>query len=81
MEEGDLLQAIKLALKARERGIVHFHAHFGTLAATVTRITSKLARIPYILTVHDKDIYVDLRQRVQWEGDTQQGRLMRKKIS
>ena len=26
MEEGDLLQAIKLALKARERGIAHFHA-------------------------------------------------------
>lgn len=57
MEEGDLLQAIKLALKARERGIVHFHAHFGTLAATVTRIASRLARIPYTLTVHAKDIY------------------------
>lgn len=57
MEEGDLLQAIKLALKARERGIAHFHAHFGTLAATVTRIASRLARIPYTLTVHAKDIY------------------------
>lgn len=57
MEEGDLLQAIKLALKASERGIVHFHAHFGTLAATVTRIASRLARIPYTLTVHAKDIY------------------------
>ncbi len=57
MEEGDLLQAIKLALKARERGIAHFHAHFGTLAATVTRIAARLARIPYTLTVHAKDIY------------------------
>ncbi|MDO5673441.1 MAG: glycosyltransferase family 4 protein [bacterium] len=57
MEEGDLLQAIKLAMKARERNITHFHAHFGTLAATITRIAARLAHIPYTLTVHAKDIY------------------------
>lgn len=59
MEEGDLMQGIKLALKARERNISHFHAHFGTVAATVTRIASRLAHIPYTLTVHAKDIYHD----------------------
>ena len=57
MEEGDLMQGIKLALRGRERNIAHFHAHFGTVAATVTRIASRLANIPYTLTVHAKDIY------------------------
>ncbi|MEY6432458.1 glycosyltransferase family 4 protein [Thioalkalicoccus limnaeus] len=53
----DLLQAIDLALRARERGVTHFHAHFGTVAATVTRLAARFARIPYTLTLHAKDIY------------------------
>ena len=57
MESEDLLQAIDLALHARERGITHFHAHFGTVAATVTRLAARFARIPYTLTLHAKDIY------------------------
>lgn len=57
MESEDLLQAIDLALHARERGITHFHAHFGTVAATVTRLAARFAQIPYTLTLHAKDIY------------------------
>ncbi len=57
MEAEDLLQAIDLALHARERGVTHFHAHFGTVAATVTRLAARFARIPYTLTLHAKDIY------------------------
>lgn len=57
MESEDLVQAIDLALRARERGVTHFHAHFGTLAATVARLAARLAHIPYTLTLHAKDIY------------------------
>ncbi|MDZ7622278.1 MAG: glycosyltransferase [Candidatus Competibacteraceae bacterium] len=57
LEAEDLLQAIDLALRARERGVTHFHAHFGTVAATVTRLAARFARIPYTLTLHAKDIY------------------------
>ena len=57
MEAEDLIQAIDLALRARERGVTHFHAHFGTVAATVTRLAAQFARIPYTLTLHAKDIY------------------------
>jgi len=57
LEAEDLIQAIDLALRARERGVTHFHAHFGTVAATVTRLAARFARIPYTLTLHAKDIY------------------------
>lgn len=57
MEAEDLIQAIDLALRARQRGVTHFHAHFGTVAATVTRLAARFARIPYTLTLHAKDIY------------------------
>jgi colanic acid/amylovoran biosynthesis glycosyltransferase len=53
----DLMQTIDLALHAHERGLTHLHAHFGTLAATVTRGAAHLARIPYSVTLHAKDIY------------------------
>ena len=57
IEAEDLQQAMELALLARERSITHFHAHFGTVAATVTRLAARFARIPYTLTLHAKDIY------------------------
>lgn len=53
----DLAQAIELALQARARGITHLHAHFGTVAATVTRLAARLAGLRYSLTLHAKDIY------------------------
>ncbi|MFV0292991.1 MAG: glycosyltransferase [Paracoccus sp. (in: a-proteobacteria)] len=57
--EGDMAQAIHLALACRKQGITHLHAHFGTLAATVTRIAAALADIPWSVTLHAKDIYCD----------------------
>lgn len=53
----DLMQAIDLALHARARGIQHFHAHFGTVAAIVTRLAARLAGLSYTLTLHAKDIF------------------------
>jgi colanic acid/amylovoran biosynthesis glycosyltransferase len=72
MEAEDLIQAIDLALRARERGVTHFHAHFGTVSATVARLAARLARIPYTLTLHAKDIYhvsVDLTLMRKKLGD------------
>ena len=57
MQTEDLIQAIDLALRARQRGVTHFHAHFGTVAATVTRLAARFTRIPYTLTLHAKDIF------------------------
>lgn len=53
----DIAQALIVALAARERGIDHLHAHFGTIAATVTRIAAALADIGWSVTLHAKDIY------------------------
>ena len=50
-------QAITLALTAREHGITHLHAHFGTQAATIARLAGHFAAIPYSFTAHAKDIY------------------------
>lgn len=57
VQVNDLAQAIDLALQARTRGITHLHAHFGTVAATVTRLAAHLAGLRYTLTLHAKDIY------------------------
>ena len=53
----DIAQALVVALAARERGIQHLHAHFGTIAATVARIAAALAGISWSVTLHAKDIY------------------------
>lgn len=50
-------QALVLAMKARQHGIQHFHAHFGTQAATIARLAGAFAGIPYSFTAHAKDIY------------------------
>lgn len=44
----DVYQAAMLAREVRLRGIEHLHAHFGTAAATVTRLAARFAgyRIP-----------------------------------
>ena len=54
-----LIQAIRLAIEARARGIGHLHAHFATGAATVTRAAAAFAGLPYSFTAHAKDIYFD----------------------
>jgi len=56
----DVHQAVLLALAARERGITHLHAHFGSVATTVARMAARIAGVPYSFTAHAKDIY--------WEG-------------
>ena len=50
-------QGIILAMKAREAGLRHLHAHFGTQAATVARLAAAFADINYSFTAHAKDIY------------------------
>ena len=57
VDVNDLSQAMELALRARQAGIGHLHAHFGTIAATVTRLAAKLGDLTYSVTVHAKDIY------------------------
>ncbi|MCV2216420.1 glycosyltransferase [Thauera sp. Sel9] len=63
---GDLVgQAIQLALEAKARGIEHLHAHFGTQAATVTRLAAAFADIAYTFTAHAKDIYYEYEEPVR----------------
>lgn len=49
--------AIVLAHAARDRGISHLHAHFGSAATTVARIAAAFAGITYSFTAHAKDIF------------------------
>ena len=50
-------QAAVLACEVRRRGIGHLHAHFATAPVTVTRLASRLAKVPYTFTAHAKDIF------------------------
>lgn len=52
-------KAIDVADDAAARGIDHLHAHFATSAADVARGASRLSGIPYSVTAHAKDIYLD----------------------
>lgn len=63
---GDLVgQAIQLAVEVKARGIEHLHAHFGTQAATVTRLAAAFADVSYSFTAHAKDIYFEYEEPVQ----------------
>lgn len=53
----DVYQATLLALQAHGRGIMHFHAHFATVATTVARLAARFAGIGYSFTAHAKDIF------------------------
>jgi len=53
----EVYQAILLAREVDLRGINHLHAHFASLASTVTRLAASFAGIAYTLTAHAKDIY------------------------
>lgn len=53
----DIQQALLLAHEVRARGITHLHAHFGSVATTVTRLAARLTDLPYTFTAHAKDIY------------------------
>lgn len=54
---GDVVQALEVARFARDRGLDHLHAHFGSVATTVTRLAARLAGITYSFTAHAKDIF------------------------
>ena len=50
-------QAAWLAREVKLRGITHLHAHFGSVATSVTRLSSHFADVPYTFTTHAKDIF------------------------
>lgn len=53
----DVLQAVEVARAVLDRGLVHLHAHFGSVATTVTRLAALLSGVGYSFTAHAKDIY------------------------
>ncbi len=53
----------RLAAHARELGITHLHAHFGTIASRVAHLASAVTKGTYSFTCHAKDIY---RETVNW---------------
>ena len=53
----DILQAADLSRAIVDRGIVHMHAHFGTVATVVARLASKITGVGYSFTAHAKDIF------------------------
>ena len=61
-EAGIVYQAVRLALEARRRGIHLLHAHFASVATTVTRLAARFAGLPYTFTAHAKDIFLDTVQ-------------------
>lgn len=65
----DVEQALLLAHAVREHGLVHLHAHFGTLATSVARLAAKIAGVSYSFTAHAKDIF---------HGAVEQDKLRRK---
>jgi colanic acid/amylovoran biosynthesis glycosyltransferase len=56
----DLLQAARLSRAIVERGIVHMHAHFGTVATVVARLAAKITGVGYSFTAHAKDIFHEI---------------------
>ena len=52
-------QAAWLAREVRLRQITHLHAHFGSVATSVTRLAAHFADVPYTFTAHAKDIFHD----------------------
>ena len=50
---------VYLAERLSHEGIGHVHAHYATYPATAALVISELAGIPYSLTVHAHDIFVD----------------------
>lgn len=59
VEARELAQALMLAMAVKDGHIDHLHAHFATTAATVTRLASRFAGVPFTMTAHAKDIFHD----------------------
>lgn len=69
-EMRNVYQAVLLAIEARRRGIRHLHAHFASVATSVTRLAARFGEIPFTFTAHAKDIFhesvspTDLREKL-----------------
>ena len=70
-EARNVYQALLLAREARLKNLHHIHATFASDAATVARLASQLAGIPYSFAARAKDIFhksvrtEDLRRKLQ----------------
>lgn len=51
------MKAVTAAMLCLAGGVQHLHAHFGSDAATVALLASRLSRIPFSFTAHARDIY------------------------
>ena len=64
-------QAAWLAREVGLRQITHLHAHFGSVATSVTRLAAHFADVPYTFTAHAKDIFhnsvdpEDMRRKIR----------------
>jgi colanic acid/amylovoran biosynthesis glycosyltransferase len=52
-----IFKAATVALLAKASNLQHLHAHFGSDAATVALMASRLSGLPFSFTAHAKDIY------------------------
>src|SRR2546426_4008972 len=52
-----LLQAALIGSMAGAHRVNHLHAHFGSDAATVAMLASRISGIPFSFTAHAKDIF------------------------
>jgi colanic acid/amylovoran biosynthesis glycosyltransferase len=52
-----IFKATAVALLAKSSNLQHLHAHFGSDAATVALMASRLSGLPFSFTAHAKDIY------------------------
>jgi glycosyltransferase involved in cell wall biosynthesis len=52
-----IYQAVQLAREVRRKNLHHVHAPFASEAATVARLASRLAGVPYSFTARAKDIF------------------------
>ncbi|NQU41941.1 glycosyltransferase family 4 protein [bacterium] len=56
------------ARRLRERGLRHVHAHWASIPASAGLFISRLAGVPYSLTAHAYDIFIDqtlLREKIR----------------
>ena len=52
-------RSVWMAKEFKERGVSHVHAHYATHPALVAWLVNQLTGIPYSITVHAHDIFVD----------------------
>jgi len=61
-------KAVRLAEIVRAEGIEHVHAHWATYPATVAAIISRLTGVPWSLTCHAHDIFLEpslLKEKIE----------------